>query len=104
MPKAWWKEFLVLALAVQMSGRILTPNGDGVHDTVLFNLAGSGSAPQSEVYDARGRRIAQLESLSPTQLAWNGKDLAGRPVSSGVYLIQISQDSALWSGIVTVAR
>ena len=30
--------FVAALLAVQMSGRILTPNGDGKNDSVVFNL------------------------------------------------------------------
>ena len=34
-----WTSLAMTALAVQMSGRILTPNGDGIHDSVAFTLA-----------------------------------------------------------------
>jgi hypothetical protein len=92
-------------LAVQMNGRILTPNGDGVNDSVVFNLADTPAGlPRAQVYDVRGRRVAELAPVSPTQLRWDGRDYAGRAVESGVYLVQISEDSALWNGVVAVAR
>jgi len=92
-------------LAVQMSGRILTPNGDGIHDSVAFNLLSpAGNAPSARVFDARGRRVVDLSPVSSTQLRWDGKDFAGRPVASGVYLVQIREESQLWSGVVAVAK
>jgi len=88
-----------------MSGRILTPNGDGIHDTVAFTLpASQAGIPRAQVYDVRGRWVAELAAVSSTQLRWDGRDYAGRVVASGVYLVQISEDSALWSGLVAVAR
>lgn len=102
---AWHASFLAVALAVQMSGRILTPNGDGIHDSVAFNLPNPvAGTPKTQVYDVRGRRIASLAAMSSTQWLWDGRDYSGRAVPSGVYLVQISEDSALWNGIVAVAR
>ena len=96
---------LAAALAVQMSGRVLTPNGDGINDSVAFTLPSDGAGTaRAQVYDVRGRRVAQLVPASPTQLRWDGRDYAGRVVASGVYLVQISQDAALWNGVVAVAK
>ena len=95
----------VVTLAVQMSGRILTPNGDGLHDRVAFTLPSSlNRLPQSRVFDARGHRVADLVVVSPTELQWDGKDFSGRSVSSGIYIIQISDEATLWSGVVAVAK
>lgn len=93
------------ALAVQMSGRILTPNGDGINDSVVFNFPVSESAaPSARVYDISGRCITALSPVSATQLRWDGRDSAGRVVESGVYLVQISEASSLWNGVVSVAK
>jgi len=100
-----WAPLAAIALAVQMSGRTVTPNGDGINDSVAFTLpATQAGFPRAQVYDARGRRVADLAAVSSTQLRWDGRDAAGRVVASGVYLVQISEDSALWSGVVAVAR
>jgi len=97
--------FFAAALAVQMSGRILTPNGDGINDAVAFHLAEPAeSSLRSVVYDVRGRHVADLAMVSPGQWRWDGRDSSGRVVESGVYLVQISQDASLWSGVVAVAK
>jgi hypothetical protein len=102
---SFWSSAVVVALAIQMSGRIVTPNGDGIHDSVAFTLPGSSiGIPRAQVYDVHGRRVADLAAMSPTELRWDGRDYAGRVVESGVYLVQISEDSALWSGAVAVAK
>src|ERR1700733_2796633 len=95
--------FFAAALAVQMSGRILTPNGDGIHDSVAFTLAQPPTnVPRAQVYDVRGRRVRELALVAPTQLRWDGRDSSGRIVGSGVYLVQISEEASLWNGVVAV--
>jgi hypothetical protein len=101
----FWSVMAAIALAVQMSGRIVTPNGDGHNDSVAFTLPSTPvGLPRAQVYDVRGRRVAELAVVSPVRLSWDGRDYAGRVVSSGVYLVQISEDAALWSGLVAVAK
>jgi len=87
-----------------MSGKVLTPNMDGINDRVSFTLGTPADAPYAQVFDVRGRRVSALSSLSSSQLQWDGKDYAGRTVDSGVYLVQISEASKLWNGIVVVAK
>ena len=100
-----WTSLTAAVLAVQMSGRILTPNGDTINDSVGFSIPEFASGtPRAEVYNLRGQRVARLSPVSPTELRWDGHDAAGRAVESGVYLVQISEDAALWSGVVAVAR
>jgi hypothetical protein len=100
-----WTSLAAAVLAVQMSGRILTPNGDGIHDNVSFTVpAGLAAIPRAQVFDVHGRRVSGLAAASPTQLRWDGRDYAGRVVESGVYLVQISADAALWNGVVSVAK
>jgi len=100
-----WTSLAVTALAVQMSGRILIPNEGGMNGSVAFTLvAPSNSVPRAQVFDIRGRRVAELSPVSSKQLRWDGKDYAGRVVPSGVYLVQISEDASLWNGVVAVAK
>jgi len=92
-------------LQVQISQRILTPNGDGINDQVAFHVTSpeEGSINTS-VLNSRGRRIAGLIPGTQGHFEWDGKDSQGRIVESGVYLIQISQGSGLWNGVVAVAK
>ena len=48
--------------------------------------------------------MAELIPVSSAQLRWDGKDYAGHVVASGMYLVQISENSSLWNGIVAVAK
>src|ERR1700679_2853202 len=99
-----WASVAVVGLAVHMSGRVLTPNGDGINDSVAFTLmSAQNSALHTQVFDVRGRRVAELQPVSSTQLRWDGKDYAARVVQSGVYLVQISENASLWNGVVAVA-
>ena len=92
-------------LQVQMTPRILTPNGDGINDRVVFNLTGpqEGSV-ETAVVNNRGRRIAGLIPGTQGHFEWDGKDSQGRIVDSGIYLVRISQGSASWNGVVAVAK
>jgi hypothetical protein len=89
-------------LFVSASGRVITPNGDGINDHVGFQLEHASEA-RGMVYSVNGRRIA---SLIPVQdgLAWNGFEGTGRQAESGVYVVQIVRGADLWQGVVTVAR
>src|SRR5258708_25046626 len=102
---SFWASLAVAALAVQMSGRILTPNGDGINDSVAFTLPSSMTVlPRALVYDMRGRQVADLALVSPFQLRWNGRDSTGRIVESGMYLVQITGNDEQWNGVVAVAK
>lgn len=88
-----------------MSGRVLTPNGDGINDAVTFDVqAALNASPRATVVNVQGRRVAELAPDVPGRYRWNGQDETGRMVESGVYLVQIAQDSSLWNGVVAVAR
>jgi hypothetical protein len=92
-------------LQVQMSQRILTPNGDGINDRVVFHVtAPAEGSIDTSVVNSRGRRIAGLIPGAQGHFEWDGKDSQGRIVASGVYLVQISQGPGLWNGVVAVAK
>ena len=48
------------------------------------------------VYDARGRRVATLaggpHEAGGHEAIWQGRDDAGRPVSAGVYFVQLAAE------------
>ncbi len=64
------------------------PNPFNPRTSIRFTAPAAGHL-KLEIFDARGRRIATLHN-GPVEAGirlfhWNGTDLAGRPVASGVY-------------------
>jgi hypothetical protein len=58
--------------------------------TTTFEAVGSGIAEISvEVYDLSGRLVAQLQAAG-AQVSWDGRDLEGAGLGSGVYLYQVT--------------
>ncbi len=85
---------------VYLSGKIFSPNGDGVRDSVsIFFMIGNDEqvAPDAEVkirvYNLTGRLVKTvLAATLPVgghQASWAGTDEAGRKVPSGLYLLRI---------------
>ncbi len=58
---------------------------------------------QLTIFDVAGRRVIELlegrQAAGPQQLSWNGRDQAGRPVGSGVYLVRLQ-----WNATVETRR
>jgi gliding motility-associated-like protein len=79
--------------------RVLTPNGDGINDTIDFS--GIGASASVHIYDIKGRRIRTLSS--PT-LSWDGRDDGGGIVESGLYLYQFTALGERVSGLILVAK
>ena len=86
---------------LQLSSRVLTPNGDGVNDSVELSfvvLKAQDAVPMVEVRDLVGRPVAQLTPAAegPTRrFRWDGQNLAGATVPPGIYLwhIDVNADS-----------
>ena len=105
---------LILASSLQaamttqaiMSGTTLTPNHDGINDTVSWVLPEPvQGAISTAVYDLRGRRVAHLRQVSDTRLQWDGTDDSGRVVESGVYVAQFNEEGhKSKSSVVLVAK
>lgn len=89
-----------------VSGRVITPNGDGLNDSVIFTFdPGPNNAPVTgRVYDVTGGFVADMQAgLVPNTLVWNGK-MNGRAAASGVYVYKIEGDGKTYTGTVVVAR
>jgi flagellar hook assembly protein FlgD len=60
------------------------------------------------IYDVTGRKVQTLvnEKLSPGvhNIIWDGKDVNGRKVAAGVYIINLMQGEFATSGRVTLVR
>ncbi|NKB68615.1 MAG: hypothetical protein GKR89_16250 [Candidatus Latescibacteria bacterium] len=82
---------------VNLSGRLFTPNGDGIADQLLvqFQLL-EISAPRplnAAVYDLSGRLVRSLLKGPATaghwHLSWDGRGLGGGLVAPGLYVLRL---------------
>ena len=68
------------------------PNPFNPTTTISFTLAESGPA-QLKIYNSKGQLVRQLANAEyaagPHHLIWDGRDLKGRPVSSGLYFYRL---------------
>lgn len=83
--------------ALRPSERIITPNGDGINDRMVF----STGIDDVKIFDVRGRRVKVIAGPAPI---WDGTDDAGSLVESGVYLYQFTSGGERVSGVVGVAK
>lgn len=76
------------------------PNPFNPSTTLVFEVA-SPAAARLEILDVRGRRVATLVDAAlgagRHTRVWNGRDDAGRPVASGVYVARL-EVGARWAG------
>lgn len=89
-----------------ISGRVITPNGDGINDFVIFTYdpGPRNASVRGRIYDMTGAFVADMEpGLVPNTVVWNGK-MNGRAAASGVYVYKIEGDGKTYTGTVVVAR
>jgi hypothetical protein len=83
------------------------PNPFAAQTTIGYRLDARGPATL-EVFDLLGRRVRVLmdgEQLAgPHTATWDGRDGAGRPVASGVYLVRLRTGDASATRRVSVLR
>lgn len=86
-----------------LSNRVLTPNGDGLNDGVVFSYSNpADAAVAGEVFDLKGAKVADLTpGPAANTLAWDGK-AGGIPVPSGVYLFLIRGEDKAFNGTLLV--
>jgi len=84
---------------LHISGRVLTPNGDGVNDAAQLSFVifkAQSAEPTVEIIDLSGRVVAELRAIidGPTRrFVWNGRDRVGTMVDPGVYLFRVDVNS-----------
>ncbi len=88
-----------------ISNRAITPNGDGLNDTVVFTFENpKDSAFTGKVYDVRGRFVSAMRPGPVTDsLLWDGKS-GGAVVPGGVYMYQITAEGRTFNGTMVVIR
>ncbi|MCK5583822.1 MAG: gliding motility-associated C-terminal domain-containing protein [Elusimicrobiales bacterium] len=88
-----------------LSNRMLTPNGDGKNDTMVFVFDNPrGSVTKGKIFDIRGAFIAKMtEGEIENSLSWNAK-ANGAIVPGGVYIYQIEGEGQVYNGTVVVIR
>lgn len=88
-----------------LTNRLITPNGDGKNDTMVFIFDNPQGKPvKGRIYDLRGALVASM-GAGPVDnsLAWDAKS-GGQVVPGGVYIYQIEADGNVFNGTVVVVR
>ena len=84
-------------VGLDFSTRVLTPNGDGVHDEVEISYALVG-LPEDvpvvfKVYSLDGRQVAKrslgAQRFGTQRVRWDGRDGEGVLLAPGLYLVEI---------------
>jgi len=89
-----------------VSNRALTPNGDGLNDTVVFTFDNpKDSSFSGKIYDLRGRFVSDMRGgpVSGASLLWDGK-AGGAVVPGGVYMYQITAEGRTFNGTLVVIQ
>ncbi len=84
-------------VGLDFSTRVLTPNGDGVHDEVEISYALVGlpeAVPVAfKVYSLDRRRVAKRslgsQRFGAQRVRWDGRDEGGVLLSPGLYLVEV---------------
>ena len=99
---------------VAVSSPVVTPNGDGVNDEVVFQYTllqlAEGQSVRLDIFDLSGRRVRRvyegMEASGRRQRRWDGRGESG-PLAPGIYMyrLQVDADSrqAERSGTINVA-
>jgi gliding motility-associated-like protein len=78
-----------------------TPNNDGYNDFVTFDFPVNNEPLTIEIYNFRGRKIAELKGKN----RWYGKSDSGEDLQPGLYLYLVKIDGAIKvRGTITLAR
>jgi len=89
-----------------LSGRVITPNGDGKNDTLIFGYdpGPNNVIPTGKIFDLKGMFVSEMTpGLVPYTLTWDGR-MNGKVVTSGIYVYEIKGDGKTFNGTIVVAR
>jgi subtilisin family serine protease len=83
------------------------PNPFNPSTLIRYELPTAGRV-RVEILDLRGRRVAVLsekfETAGSHELRWNGRDDAGIPLASGIYLVRVQEDGRVAARKVTLLK
>ncbi|OGR44739.1 MAG: hypothetical protein A2X35_05420 [Elusimicrobia bacterium GWA2_61_42] len=88
-----------------LSNRLITPNGDGKNDTMVFIFDNpQDKQVKGKIFDMRGALVAVM-AAGPVgnALSWDAKS-GGQVVPGGVYIYQIEAQGTVYNGTVAVIR
>ncbi len=88
-----------------LTNRLITPNGDGKNDTMVFIFDNpQEKSVKGTIYDMRGAKVAAM-SPGPVgnSLVWDARS-GGQVVPGGVYIYQIEAQGKVYNGTVAVIR
>lgn len=85
-------------LFVKPAQKVLTPNSDGINDTLNF----TGLEPGWEImiYSVKGLLVKKITE----ETFWDGKDKNGKVAESGIYIYQVKSGGAKIEGTVLVVK
>ena len=85
--------------------RLITPNGDGKNDTMVFIFDNpQEKAVKGRIYDLRGALVATMgPGPVSNSLVWDAKS-GGQVVPGGVYIYQLEADGTVYNGTVVVVK
>lgn len=89
-----------------VSNKVLTPNGDGLNDTVVFTFDNpKDSEVSGQLFDTRGAFVADMRPgpLAGFSLIWDAK-AGGVVVPQGVYIYQIKAEGKVVNGTLVIVR
>lgn len=90
----------------EMSNKVITPNGDGLNDYVVFTLDNpKDSSFSGKIYGLTGALVAEMRPGTQVAdtLQWDGK-AGGTTVPRGVYVYQIKAEEKTFNGTIVVIR
>ncbi|PIU19897.1 MAG: hypothetical protein COT18_05115, partial [Elusimicrobia bacterium CG08_land_8_20_14_0_20_59_10] len=88
-----------------LTNRLITPNGDGKNDTMVFIYDNPlGNTVKGRIYDLRGTLVASMtQGPVGNSLLWDAR-AGGRVVPGGIYIYQITAGAKRYNGTVAVIR
>ncbi len=90
---------------IGLLNRLITPNGDGKNDRMVFIFDNPEGKPvKGKIYDLHGALVATM-SPGPVanSLVWDAK-AGGQVVPGGVYIYQMEADAKVYNGTIVVVR